>query len=166
MTVAPSFQQKHQAVHPNTRLIDTLYASIRDDNTSVAASCYAVDAHFEDIAFRLDGRDRIHQMWRMVCSQKVGVTFDSLVASERKGSGHWVARYTFRDTGRRVVNDITSEFIFQDGLIQDHRDRCSAMAWASQAYPFPKSLLVGLIGFLRRHKAQQKLEYFIEHPET
>jgi len=166
MTVTPSFQQKHQAAHPNIRLIDTLYAAIRDDDARAAASCYAADAHFEDIAFRLDGRERIHQMWRMVCSRKVEITFDSLVASDRKGSGHWVARYIFRDTGRRVVNDITSEFIFQDGLIQDHRDRCSAMAWASQAYPFPKSLLAGLISPLRRHKAQQKLEDFIEHPET
>ena len=164
--MTPSFEQKHQAVHPGARLIETLYASIRDGNASAAASCYAADAHFEDIAFRLDGRDRILQMWRMVCSQKVEITFDSLVASEHKGSGHWVARYTFRDTGRRVVNDITSKFVFQDGRIKDHRDQCSAMAWAWQAYPFPKSLIAGLISPLRRHKAQQKLEDFIEHSET
>jgi hypothetical protein len=138
MTVRPPFQ------HPNTRLIDTLYASIRDDDASAAGSCYAADAHFEDIAFRLDGREYIHQMWRMVCSRKVEITFDSLVASDRKGSGHWVARYIFRDTGRRVVNDITSEFIFQDGLIQDHRDRCSASDIAvpqSEAQIYPDRVL-------------------------
>jgi len=77
-----------------------------------------------------------------------------------------VARYTFRDTGRPVVNDIVSEFTFLDGLIQDHRDRSSAMAWARQAFPFPTSLLVGLIGPFRRRKAAQKLADFIKHPKA
>jgi len=158
-----SFSEK---VHPNTRRIEELYASIRDGKAEVAASCYAEDAHFEDIAFRLDGRERIQQMWRMVCSRKVQVTFDSIVADDHRGSGHWVARYTFRDTGRPVVNDITSEFTFQGGLIQDHRDRSSALTWARQAFPFPKSLAVGLIGPLRRYKAGRKLADFIKDPKA
>jgi len=120
-----------------------------------------VDAHFEDIAFRLKGRERIRQMWQFVCSRDVQVSFDSIVADDRQGTGHWVASYIFTDTGRPVVNDITSQFTFRDGLIQAHKDRCDALAWARQAFPFPASLLVGLIGPLRRRKAAQKLAAFV-----
>jgi uncharacterized protein len=100
-------------------------------------------------------------MWRFVCSRKIGVTFNSVVATDQSGSGHWVATYTMTDSGRRVVNSTTSEFTFRDGLIADHVDRCDAMAWARQAYPFPKDLVAGLIGPLRRRTARQKLEQFI-----
>ena len=51
-----------EKVHPNTRLVETLYVSIRDGDAEAAASCYAAAAHFEDIAFRLDGRESIRQM--------------------------------------------------------------------------------------------------------
>ena len=34
-------------MNATSRLIETLYASIRDGDPSSAASCYAEDAHFE-----------------------------------------------------------------------------------------------------------------------
>lgn len=149
-------------MHPNASLISTLYSSLRDDKPDAAAACYAADAHFEDIAFRLDGREWILQMWRLVCSGIVGVSFDSVIADDQKGGANWVARYTFTDTGRRVTYATTSHFTFRDGLIVNHVDRCDAMAWARQAYPFPKNLAAGLIGPLRRHVAHKKLKQFIE----
>ncbi|WP_206107889.1 nuclear transport factor 2 family protein [Paludisphaera rhizosphaerae] len=154
-------------MHPNVQLIERLYSALCDGNPDAAALCYAHDAHFQDIAFSLDGRESIRQMWRLVSSRKVQVTFDSLTADDRQGAGHWVADYTFSDTGRPVVNDIRSRFAFREGLIVDHRDECDAWSWANQAYPFPKNLLVGLIGPLRRFGARKKLEEFIrENPET
>jgi ketosteroid isomerase-like protein len=154
-------------MHPNLRLIETLYSALRDGDANAAARCYAVDAHFQDIAFRLDGRESIRQMWRLVSNRNVEVTFDSLAADDHQGKGHWVARYTFSETGKRVVNNIHSQFAFRDGLIVDHRDECSALAWANQAFNLPKSLLVGLIGPLRRFGAWRKLKTFIQtHPET
>jgi hypothetical protein len=152
--------------HPNATRIEALYASIRDHDAERAALCYRTDAHFEDIAFRLDGRERILHMWQLVCSREVQVSFDSIAADDHRGNGHWVARYTFGDTGRPVVSDIVSEFTFQGGLIQNHRDRTNAMAWARQAFPFPTSFLVGLVGPLRRHKAAQKLADFIKSPKA
>jgi len=152
-------------MHPNARLIETLYGSLRDDKPKAAADCYAADARFEDIAFRLEGREQVLEMWRFVCSRKVKVTFDSVVADDQRGRGRWVARYTITETGRKVVNDTTSRFAFRDGLIVEHVDQCDAMAWATQAYPFPKSLAAGLIGPLRQYKARQLLEQFIrENP--
>ena len=154
-------------MHPNARLIEKLYSAFRDGDPGAAASCYTVDAHFQDIAFSLNGRVSIRQMWRLVLSRRVEVTFDSLAADDRQGKGHWVAHYTFSDTGRQVVNDIQSRFAFREGLIVDHRDECDALSWANQAYFFPKNLLVGLIGPLRRYGARKKLEEFIRNnPET
>jgi SnoaL-like domain len=153
-------------MHPNTRLIATLYSSLRDDKPDAAAACYAADAHFEDIAFRLDGREWILQMWRLVCSGDVGVSFDSVIADDQKGRANWVASYTFTDTGRKVINPTTAHFTFRDGLIVNHVDRCDAMAWARQAYPFPKNLAAGLVGPVRRYVAHQKLKQFIEHSRS
>jgi SnoaL-like domain len=153
-------------VHPNAQLIETLYTGLRDGNPNIVAACYTSDAHFEDLAFRLDGRDRIRQMWRLVCSRRVRVSFDTIVADDQTGSGHWIASYIFSDTHRPVVNDITSKFTFHDGLIADHRDESDAWHWARQAYPFPQSLVAGSIEPLRRYKARQKLEQFIrDNPE-
>ena len=150
---------------PNARLIETLSGALRDDEPEAAAECYAADARFEDIAFRLEGREQVLDMWRFVCSRKVEVTFDAVTADARTGRGRWVARYTISETGRKVVNDTSSSFAFRDGLIIEHVDRCDAMAWATQAYPFPKSLAAGLIGPLRQYKARRLLEQFIEeHP--
>ena len=92
-------------MHPNARLIETLYGALRDDEPEAAAECYAADARFEDIAFRLEGREQVLDMWRFVCSRKVDVTFDSVAADARTGRGRWVARYTISETGRKVVNE-------------------------------------------------------------
>ena len=149
-------------MHPNVGTIETLYAALRDADPGAAAACYGTDARFEDIAFRCEGRERIFDMWRFVCSRKIGVSFDSILADGETGSGHWVASYTFHDTGLPVVNNINSKFVFDpDGKIVSHTDHCSAMAWAIQAYDFPKCLLAGTIGPLRRSKARQKLDRFI-----
>lgn len=148
-------------MHPNARMIETLYTSLRDDKPDAAAACYAADAHFEDIAFRLDGRDCILQMWRLVCSQKVGVTFDSVIADDQEGGANWVAKYTITETRRKVTNPSTSHFAFRDGLIVNHLDQCDAMAWATQAFPFPANLAFGSIGPLRQLMARKKLERFI-----
>jgi hypothetical protein len=155
-----------QRVHPNVELIEALYMALRDADPDSAAACYAADASFKDIAFQLDGRDSIRQMWRLVCSRDVKVSFDSISADDQSGSGHWTASYIFTETNRKIVNVISSSFIFRDSLILTHVDRCSAIAWAAQAYPFPKSVAAGLLGPLRRWKARKLLDEFIRgHPD-
>jgi hypothetical protein len=54
--------QRGLNMHPNARLIETLYGALRDDEPEAAAECYAADARFEDIAFRLEGRDQVLDM--------------------------------------------------------------------------------------------------------
>jgi ketosteroid isomerase-like protein len=150
-----------EASHPNVGLLDKLYTSIMTGDADSTAACYAPDAYFEDIAFRLKTRKDIRDMWRMVCEAKPQVSFNQLVADDTSGSGHWVARYTFRETNLPVVNDIVSEFTFENGLIRRHVDHCNPLRWGLQAYGFPKGLVAGLLGSYRRKKAQEKLESFV-----
>ena len=151
--------------HPNVRLINMLYTAIQNADAKAIAACYADDAHFEDIAFRLHGKEHISDMWRMVCHSRPQVTFDSVKADDRKGSGRWRAIYRFGKTdskpGRPVDNTLTSDFTFRDGLIVEHRDKCDARVWARQAYAFPASIFAS-IGPIRRYMAARKLANFIK----
>ncbi|MGB9368909.1 MAG: nuclear transport factor 2 family protein [Xanthobacteraceae bacterium] len=153
--------------HPNAALIRTLYLAIQKADPNAIIACYANDAYFEDIAFQCPGKARIFEMWKLVCHSRPRVTidFDAIAADDQKGTGRWMATYMFGKTekkpGRRVDNTLTSEFIFRDGLIAAHHDRCHTMAWAVQAIIFPVSLLVGSITPLRRYLAAQRLKKFI-----
>ena len=133
-------------MHPNARLIETLYTAIANHDPNAIAACYADDAPFEDIAFRRRGRKQIHEMWRLVCHAKPAVTSGPVNADDQKGTGHWKADYMFgktaTDPGRRVDNSLTSEFTFRGGLIATHHDTCDAVAWAKRALLFPSGRCV------------------------
>src|ERR1044071_349835 len=86
--------------HPNAALVRTLYLAIQNADPRAIIACYADDAHFEDIAFQLDGKARILEMWQLVCHSKPRVTidFDSISADDRTGNGRWMATYMFGKT--------------------------------------------------------------------
>jgi hypothetical protein len=155
------------AAHPNARLIETLYRAIQGAQPEAIIACYASDAKFEDIAFRLQGRDEILGMWRLVCHgrPKVTIDFDSISADGTKGQGRWMATYMFGKTaakpGRKVDNTLTSEFAFREGLIVEHHDRCHPVAWAVQALPCPLGCIIGPIAPLRRTLAKLRLKKFL-----
>ena len=69
-------------------------------------------------------------------------------ATSEAGTAHWIATYTFAQTGRRVVNDIRAEFRFADGLFAEHVDRFSFWRWSRQALGAP-GLLLGWTPLLR-----------------
>lgn len=151
---------------PNSSLIHRLYTCLQAKDHQGMASCYHPQATFQDIAFDLKGRNRIHAMWHMISETDLKATFDVLQADERRGTANLIDDYTFRETGRRVHNVIRSEFQFQDGLILHHRDSCSALKWGVQALGPILGVVTWIIPPLRRSKATRKLENFIkEHPE-
>jgi hypothetical protein len=82
---------------------------------------------------------------------------------DKSGSAHWEARYTFSQTGRRVVNVISAEFEFEAGRIIRHRDSFPLWRWSSQALG-PVGMLLGwappLQGKIRAQSART-LEAFI-----
>ena len=80
-----------------------------------------------------------------------------------RGSAHWVARYTFAQTGRPVVNDVRSIFRFDTaGLIVDQQDDFDFWRWARQALG-RRGLLLGWTPVLQhgvRDRAMAGLEAF------
>jgi len=153
--------------HSNARRIASLYTAINIGDLAAIAACYDENAYFEDIAFKLQRKCRIMEMWRFVCHGGTRAEFDpsAISADDWTGSGRWTAKYMFGKTatrcGRPVVNDTISSFAFRDGLIIEHRDACDPVAWARQALPYPFSLVVGSSEPARRAMATLKLDRFI-----
>lgn len=149
----------------NLATIERFYAAFGQCNGAAMTAEYSADAHFQDPAFGdLHGAD-IGAMWRMLTSRATDLEIElhEHDADGESGSAHWIARYTFGTTGRRVVNDIQASFRFAgDGKVADHVDEFGFRRWASQALG-PKGTLVALLPPLRskaRAQALGQLEAF------
>ena len=150
--------------HPNAALIGRFYGSLGAKDGVAMSDCYAPSATFEDPAFGLLDAAAAGAMWRMLTARSADLTLDvsEIVADDEAGSAHWIARYTFTQTGRPVVNDIRASFRFADGLIIEHRDRFDWWRWARQALG-PPGLLLGwnpLFHNAVRKKARSSLDEF------
>jgi hypothetical protein len=104
-------------------------------------------------------------MWRMLTAraQDMSVELVGRDAEADRGTAHWVARYTFGQTGRPVVNDVRSIFRFDDGgLIVDQQDDFDFWRWTRQALG-RQGLLLGWTPVLQhavRDRAMAGLEAF------
>ncbi|HEY4317506.1 MAG TPA: nuclear transport factor 2 family protein [Herbaspirillum sp.] len=131
-------------MHPNAALIHVFYRAMQAGDAEAMAACYAADVHFSDPVFEALQGDQAADMWRMLLSRAKDfqVAFDDVEANDCSGSAQWVARYTFSQTGRPVVNRIRASFEFADGKIVRHADRFDLWRWAAQALGL-KGLLLG-----------------------
>jgi ketosteroid isomerase-like protein len=150
----------HEAV------IDRLYAALDAGDGDAMSACYTKDATFEDPAFgRLeDGRGQA--MWRMLTSRGGDLTItlvDRHAGADGTASAHWLADYTFTNTGREVHNDVHSSFVFRDGLIAAHRDRFDLRVWGAQALGRVPGLLgyTPVLGLMIRRKTSGTLTAYI-----
>ena len=101
-------------------------------------------------------------MWRMLTGRAEDLRVDLVEHDDR--SAHWVAHYTFTQTGRPVVNDVHARFAFRDGLIVEHIDSFSFWKWSRQALG-PAGLALGWTPLLRsrvRATARQGLDQFMQ----
>jgi hypothetical protein len=122
------------------------------------AACYAPEATFSDPVFTdLKGREP-GEMWRMLTSRGGDLKID--LVEHDDSSAHWIARYTFTQTGRKVVNDVRSSFRFdENGQIAEQKDEFDFTKWARQAIGLP-----GLLPPVRsqvRKKARAQLDQFM-----
>jgi ketosteroid isomerase-like protein len=149
----------------NEALIERLYSALASRDGEAAAACYAPSATFTDPVFQdLQGAEP-GAMWRMLAERSDDLQVELLEhgAEGNEGAAHWVARYTFSQTGRPVLNDIESRFRFEDGLIIEQRDRFSFYEWARQALG-PPGLLLGWSPIIRgavRRRARAGLDEFL-----
>ena len=141
-------------MHPNARLIETLYRSLAARDAAGMAACYHPEIHFTDEVFDLRGAE-VAAMWRMLCErgEDLSVEHHDVAADEATGRAHWDATYTFSATGRKVRNSIDASFRFRDGRIVRHVDRFDFWRWSRQALGLP-GLLLGWSGLLRARVAR------------
>jgi ketosteroid isomerase-like protein len=151
--------------HPNADLIARLYGAMDKHDGDTMAACYAPDAHFHDPVFGDLTGTQAGAMWKMLTarSEDLRVELPEHAADDATGTAHWIATYTFGDTGRKVVNDIRATFAFRDGLIVRHVDDFSFWTWSRQALGLP-GVLLGWTPLLRRKVSSGALERLRAEP--
>ena len=137
-------------MHSHTEVLTRLFTALDRHDHEAMAACYAENARFRDIAFKLQGRTRIHAMWHMICDGDIKTTFKIDEVDDRTGFVTVVDDYTFRAKGRKVHNVIQSRFRFKDGSIVEQQDSCDSRQWASMAIGGVGGFLAGRIPRLRR----------------
>ena len=156
--------------HPHADLITRFYEAFAQRDAKAMRACYHPEVHFQDEAFDLRGA-RAGAMWHMLCKRgkDLVLTVSNVQADETAGSAHWVADYTFSQTGRQVHNEIDAAFTFRDGLIHTHRDRFDFWRWSRQALG-PPGLFLGWSSWLKAKvsaEATKSLDAYVKkHPEA
>jgi ketosteroid isomerase-like protein len=150
----------------NKQTIERFYAAFDARDGDAMAACYAPDARFSDPVFQgLEGPEP-GAMWRMLTGRSNDLRVQLLEhdAGDTTGTAHWLANYTFTQTGRPVENDVHAAFRFTgEGLIADHTDEFSFHRWSRQALGAP-GLLLGWTPVLRgatQKKARASLDQFM-----
>lgn len=131
-------------MHSNAELVTRFYTAFQRRDGAAMAACYAPGVVFSDPVFpRLEG-PHAGAMWQMLCERgtDLEVTFRDVTCDDARGSAHWDARYTFSQTGRKVLNRIDATFEFADGAIVKHIDSFDLYRWSRQALG-PIGLLLG-----------------------
>ena len=149
----------------NEKLIESFYAAFDRHDGDAMAACYTPDATFSDPVFIDLKNGEPGAMWRMLTARADDLKIELVEheAGEETGTAHWLADYTFTQTGRKVHNDVRASFRFEGGLIAQHIDEFSFHAWAKQALG-PMGLLLGWTPVIRnatRRKARAGLDEFI-----
>jgi ketosteroid isomerase-like protein len=148
----------------NRALIQTLYDALDRGDGEAMAACYAPGSSFRDPAFGELTGEEAGDMWRMLTerAEDLSVELAEHDADAERGTARWIARYTFTDTGRPVVNDVRARFRFADGLIAEHVDEFSFFAWSRQALG-PLGLALGwtpVLPALVRRRTRGRLDAF------
>ena len=154
----------------NRALIERFYEAFDRHDGNAMAACYAPNARFRDPAFgELEG-DEPGAMWRMLTGRAddLRVRLVEHEADDTSGSAHWLADYTFTQTGRKVHNDVKARFRFENGLIAEHDDAFGFHTWARQALG-PPGLLLGWTPIIQgpvRRRARAGLDEFMAQSNT
>ncbi len=140
----------------NEQTIQKFYSAFQDKDYKTMQDCYAENASFSDPVFKNLTAAQVRAMWEMFCvkSKDLKIEFRNIKADETTGSGEWTATYLFSSTGKKVVNNITANFFFENEKILKHTDSFNFYKWAKQAL----GLTGVLLGWtpLVKNKVQQK----------
>jgi ketosteroid isomerase-like protein len=156
-------------MNANEQLIERFYTSFQRRDYPAIAACYHPEAVYSDPVFTDLHGAQIPAMWQMLGQRSADLTisFSEITADEQRGQAQWEARYTFSQTGRPVVNQIRSQFVFQDGLIIRHHDSFNLWKWARMALG-QKGVWLGRLPPVQntiRKQASRALDDFMGQPE-
>ena len=141
----------------NEKKIVEFYTAISTCDSNKIRELYAPNVRFRDPAFGLLIGNDVTKMWKMLFANskdKLNIVYSDITADDYIGSARWIATYTFSKTGRKVINEIYSQFHFKDGLIIKQTDSFDIWKWAKQAFGF-RGFLFGWTGYMQ-NKIQQK----------
>jgi len=140
----------------NKERINKFYTAFQKKDYKTMQDCYANNATFSDPVFENLNAAEVRAMWQMLITRAtdLALEFKNVAADETSGSAEWMATYTFTSTGKKVVNKIKANFVFENGKIKEHKDSFGFYKWAKQALGF-KGLLLGWTSFLHNKVKQQ-----------
>jgi SnoaL-like domain len=148
----------------NETTIIKFYTAFANSDAIKMCECYHPEIQFRDPAFGLLKGEQVCTMWKMLIERGRGnirIDFSEVKANEHIGSAFWVAKYTFSETNRKIVNSISAKFQFKEGLIIKHTDDFDLWKWSKQALGI-KGLLLGWTGYMQK-KIQQKARKSLQH---
>ena len=153
----------------NRQLIERFYDAFNRRDGETMAACYAPNARFHDPVFQELRGEEPGAMWRMLTSRADDLRIELAEhdADETTGAAHWLADYTFTQTGRKVHNDVRVRFRFADGLIAENDDSFGFHSWARQPLG-PPGLLLGWTPVIQgpvRRRARAELDEFMSGAE-
>ncbi|MFH6996358.1 nuclear transport factor 2 family protein [Flavobacterium sp. FlaQc-57] len=146
-------------MNPNEALITKFYTAFANADAKTMCECYHSKIHFVDPAFGLLKEEQVSKMWEMLILKSKGnikIEFSEIKADDFSGTAKWIATYNFSKTNRNVVNKVSAEFTFQDGLIIKHTDSFDIYKWSKQAFGVTGYLL-GWTGFFQKKIQEQAL---------
>lgn len=150
----------------NEDLITKFYTSFQNKDYAGMQACYADNAVFNDPVFSNLNSSQVKAMWEMLCKagKDLRIEFINVKAENNSGSAQWTAYYTFSATGKKVVNKIKADFIFENGKIVKHTDDFSFYKWAKQSLG-KTGLVLGWTPLVKnkvRKQAMKNLEVFMQ----
>lgn len=155
-------------MNPNEVLITKFYTAFANADAKTMCECYHPKVHFVDPAFGLIKEEQVSDMWKMLILKSKGnikIEFSDIKADDFTGRAKWIATYNFSKTNRNVINRVSAEFTFQDGLIIKHIDSFDVYKWSKQAFGVTGYLL-GWTGFFQKKIQEQALLSLKKFQET
>jgi ketosteroid isomerase-like protein len=134
----------------NKLLIDHFYAAFARGDAEQMVGCYHDEIEFRDPVFGKLKGEAAKNMWRMLLGRNKNITvlFDRVTANHNTGAANWQAEYVFGPTGRKVINKIHAQFLFENGRIIRHTDEFNLWKWSRQAMGW-KGYLLGWTPFMQ-----------------
>lgn len=146
-------------MNANEILITKFYTAFSKGDAKSMSECYHPKIQFKDPAFGVLKENQASKMWEMLLLKSKGnikIEFSNVKANAIAGSANWVATYNFSKTNRKVINKISAEFEFLDGLIIKHTDHFDLWSWSKQAFGV-SGYLMGWTSFFQKKVQEQAL---------